>query len=97
MVVWDLPFLRVLVYGEGGILHRIEQGDEERVVSAEKEFLIDAAKEANMRYHEGTLTPDELLICLDIFDVFASFQHVDWIREMTADLHSILTKDTKHV
>ncbi|MBQ4581657.1 MAG: hypothetical protein IJB04_00265 [Oscillospiraceae bacterium] len=97
MEKWSIAVMRELVYGERGILHRIEQGDEDRVVSAEKLFLIEMAKETNQRYHAGTLTNDELLIYLDIFDVFASFQHVDWIRDMTAEMHSILTKGTKHV
>lgn len=90
-----MEFLKVLLYGEGGILHRIETGREEHVVSAEKEMLIDAARETQQKYLEGTLSNEELLIYIDAFDVFSSFQHVDWIREMTAELHSILLKDAK--
>ena len=41
--------LIVLLYGECGILHRIEIGDEDRVVSAEKEWLLNLAKETNRR------------------------------------------------
>lgn len=89
--------LKVLLYGECGILHRIESGDEDRVVSAEKEWLLNLAKETNRKYIEGTLTVDELMIYIDVFDVFSSFQYVDWIREITAELHSILTKDAKYL
>lgn len=88
--------LIALLYGEGGILHRIECGDEDRVVSAEKKILLDLAKKTNEKYHAGTLSNDELLIYLDVFDVLSSFQHVDWIRELTAQLHSILTRGAKY-
>ena len=89
--------LKVLLYGEGGILFRIENGNEDRVVSAEKMILLDLAKETNAKYHAGTLSNDELLIYIDVFDVFSSFQHVDWIRELTAELHSILTRGAKYL
>ena len=89
--------LIVLLYGECGILHRIESGDEDRVVSAEKEWLLNLAKETNRKYIEGKLTVDELMIYIDVFDVLSSFQYVDWIREITAELHSILTKDAKYL
>lgn len=82
--------LIALLYGECGILHRIESGDEDRVVSAEKEILLDLARKTNEKYHEGTLTNEELLIYIDVMDVFSSFQDVEWIRELTAELHSIL-------
>ena len=89
--------LIALLYGECGILHRIESGDEDRVVSAEKEWLLNLAKETNRKYIEGTLTVDELMIYIDVFDVLSSFQSVDWIRGITAELHSILTKDAKYL
>ena len=82
--------LIALVYGELGILNRIESGDEDRVVSAEKEILLDLARKTNEKYHDGTLTNEELLIYIDVMDVFSSFQDVEWIRELTAELHSIL-------
>ena len=82
--------LIALLYGECGILHRIESGDEDRVVSAEKEILLDLARKTNEKYHEGTLTNEELFIYIDVMDVFSSFQDVEWIRELTAELHSIL-------
>ena len=82
--------LIALVYGELGILNRIESGDEDRVVSAEKEILLDLARKTNEKYHDGTLTTKELLIYIDVMDVFSSFQDVEWIRELTAELHSIL-------
>ena len=85
--------LKELVYGEGGILYRIERGDEDRLAIAEKEILIDLAKKTNEKYSAGTLSNDELLIYIDVMDVFSSFQHVDWIRELTAELHSTLTKN----
>ena len=85
--------LRVLLYGEYGMLYRIESGWEEDVVNAEKEELIMLAEETSRRYQEGCLEADELLIYIDIFDVFSSFQDVDWIREMTAKLHSILMRN----
>ena len=81
-----------LLYGERGILYRIESGREDRVVSAEKEILLDLARQTNRKYHEGTLTNEELFVYIDVLDVLSSFQHVDWIRELTADLHSILMK-----
>ncbi|MBQ9857493.1 MAG: hypothetical protein IJO77_00680 [Oscillospiraceae bacterium] len=84
--------LIALVYGELGILNRIECGDEDRVVSAEKEILLDLARKTNEKYHNGTLSNDELLVYIDIFDVFSSFQHVDWIRELTAELRSVLMR-----
>lgn len=31
-------------------------------------------------------------VYIDVMDTLSSFQHVDWIRELTADLHSILMK-----
>lgn len=89
--------LKALLYGERGVLHRIESGDEDRVVSAEKFILLDLAKKTNQKYHDGTLSVDELLIYIDVFDVFSSFQQVDWIRELTAELHSALTRGTKHI
>ena len=82
--------LIALLYGECGILHRIASGDEDRVVSAEKEILLDLARKTNEKYHDGTLTNEELLIYIDVMDVFSSFQDVEWIRELTAELHSIL-------
>jgi len=84
--------LIALVYGELGILNRIESGDEDRVVSAEKEILLDLARKTNEKYHNGTLSNDELLVYIDIFDVFSSFQHVDWLRELTAELRSVLMR-----
>ena len=84
--------LKWLLYGESGILHRIESGREDYVVSAEKQILLDLAKKTNEKYHAGTLTNEELLIYIDVFDVFSAFQDVDWIRELTAELHSILMK-----
>ena len=84
--------LQALLYGELGILHRIESGDEDRVVQAEKWILLDLAKKANRKYHDGTLSVEEMMIYVDVFDVFASFQQVDWIRELTAELHSALTR-----
>lgn len=81
-----------LLYGELGILHRIESGREDHIVSAEKKILLDLAKETNKKYHAGTLSCRELMIYIDVLDVFSSFQHVDWIREITAELHEILTK-----
>ena len=82
--------LIALLYGECGILHRVESGDEDRVVSAEKDILLDLARKTNEKYHDGTLTNEELLIYIDVMDVFSSFQDVEWIRELTAELHSIL-------
>ena len=82
-----------LLYGERGVLYRIESGDEDWVVSAEKEILLDLAKKTNRKYHEGTLTNKELFIYIDVMNALSSFQHVDWIRELTADLHSILMKN----
>lgn len=38
------------------------------------------------------LSVEEMMIYVDVFDVFASFQQVDWIRELTAELHSALTR-----
>ncbi|MBQ7093395.1 MAG: hypothetical protein IJN84_02700 [Clostridia bacterium] len=90
-----MEFLKVLVYGEGGILHRIESGDEDRVVSAEKDILLDVARKTNEKYHNGTLSVDELMVYIDIFDTLSSFQHVNWIREITAELHSILMKNVE--
>lgn len=88
--------LIVLLYGESGILHRIESGREDHIVSAEKKILLDLAKKTNRKYHEGTLTTRELMIYIDVMDVLSSFQHVDWIRELTAQLHSILTRGAKY-
>lgn len=85
--------LIVLLYGEAGILHRIESGQEDRVVSAEKEILLDLAKKTNRKYHDGTLSTRELMVYIDVMDVFSSFQHVDWIRELSAQLHEILMKN----
>lgn len=84
--------LQALLYGELGILYRIESGDEDRVVKAEKMILLDLAKETNWKYRAGTLSVEEVMIYIDVFDVFASFQQVDWIRELTAELHSMLTR-----
>lgn len=84
--------LVALLYGEGGILYRIESGDEDRVVSAEKKILLDLARKTNRKYHEGTLTNEELFIYIDVMDALSSFYHVDWIRELMADLHSTLLK-----
>ena len=84
--------LIALLYGESGILHRIESGQEDRIVSAEKKILLDLAKQTNEKYHAGTLSTRELMIYIDVLDVFSSFQDVDWIREITAQLHEILTK-----
>lgn len=82
-----------LLYGERGILYRIESGDEDRVVSAEKEIFLDLARKTNRKYHEGTLTNEELFVYIDVMDALSSFRHIDWIRELTADLHSILMKN----
>ncbi|MBQ8830520.1 MAG: hypothetical protein IJ017_02860 [Oscillospiraceae bacterium] len=79
-----------LLYGERGILYRIESGEEDRVVSAEKRILLDLARKTNEKYHEGTLTNEELFVYIDVLDVLSSFQHVDWIRELTTELHSVL-------
>ncbi len=84
--------LIALLYGEHGILYRIESGDEDRVVSAEKEILLDLARKTNEKYHEGTLTNEELFIYIDVLDALSPFRHVDWIRELTTELHSILMK-----
>ena len=84
--------LIALLYGECGILHRIESGDEDRVVSAEKDILLDLARKTNEKYHDGTLTTKELFIYIDVLDVLSSFRDIDWIRELTAELHSILMK-----
>lgn len=85
--------LIVLLYGESGILHRIESGREDHIVSAEKKILLDLAKETNRKYHEGTLSTRELMIYIDVLDVFSAFQHVDWIRELSTQLHEILTQN----
>ena len=71
-----------LLYGERGILYRIESGREDMVVSAEKEIFLDLARKTNLKYHEGTLTNEELFVYIDVMDVLSSFQHVDWIREL---------------
>jgi len=81
-----------LLYGERGILYRIESGREDMVVSAEKEIFLDLARKTNLKYHAGTLTNEELFVYIDVMDVLSSFQHVDWIRELTAELHSVLLK-----
>lgn len=81
-----------LLYGERGILYRIESGREDMVVSAEKNIFLDLARKTNLKYHEGTLTNEELFVYIDVIDVLSSFQHVDWIRELTAELHSVLLK-----
>ena len=81
-----------LLYGERGILYRIESGREDMVVSAEKDIFLDLARKTNLKYHEGTLTNEELFVYIDVMDVLSSFQHVDWIRELTAELHSVLLK-----
>ena len=87
--------LKVLLYGEYGILHRIESGWEEDVVNAEKEELLMLARETCERYKKGCLDNDELLMYIDVFHVFASFQHVEWISDMTDKLHSILMKNLR--
>ena len=82
--------LIVLLYGEAGILHRIESGQEDRVVSAEKEILLDLAKKTNRKYHDGTLSTRELMVYIDVMDVFSSFQHVDWIKYVAYVFQNIM-------
>ena len=87
-----MEVLKELLYGERGILYRIESGDEDRVVSAEKDILLDLAKQTNRKYHDGTLSNEELMIYIDVLDALSPFRHVDWIREICAELHSILMR-----
>lgn len=35
---------------------------------------------------------EELFVYIDVMDALSPFQHIDWIRELTTDLHSILMK-----
>ena len=88
--------LKCLLYGEYGILYRLENVGEDDIVNAEKEELIMLAKRTNEKYHAGMLSNEELMMYFDVFDVFASFQDVDWVRELTAELYSTLTKKVKH-
>lgn len=87
-----MEFLKSILYGENGMLFKIESGNADYVHEKEKKYLVDAAKLANEKFKNNTITKEELMIFIDAFDVFASFQNVDWIRELTADVHSALTR-----
>lgn len=81
-----------LLYGEKGILYKVESGNESDVHEHDKELLVKYAELANKRFKENTITKEEMMIFIDVMDAFSSFQNVDWIREITTDIHSALTR-----
>lgn len=92
-----MDLLREILYDESGMLYKIESGNEDEVSEADKIYLIKAAEMANERYRKDTITKEELMMFIDMFDVFCAFQNVDWIRELTVKVHSVLTKNLSFI
>ena len=81
-----------LLYGESGMLFQIESGCEKNVFDQDKELLVQYAELVNQRYKDNTVAKEDLMIFIDVLDTFSAFQHVDWIRELSARIHSTLTR-----
>ena len=87
-----MELLRDILYGEDGMLYQIESGNEDLVSEQDKKNLVYAAKLANEKFKNNTITKEELMVFIDAFDAFVPFQNVDWIRNITVDIHSALTE-----
>ena len=92
-----MELLKSILYDESGILFKVESGNEDEVSEADKFYLIKAAQMANERYKKDTITKEELMMFIDMFDAFSAFQDVDWIREITVKVHSALTKGISYI
>ena len=89
-----MEFLKALLYYGNGILFRVDQGDADRVVTAEREMLLDAARDTRKKYLAGTLDNAELLIYIDALNSFSASRQTEWVCEVSAELHDILIGDT---